>query len=327
MLIFNDEWRRNPPEDDYYIRKAIPPEALADFLELIIGIAYQKQSPEDRMFALEIFNNEFTHAMGLNNKKWSTSENDTVISLRNTMEKASENAPLFIDGFYAACSLLSGTLLADPFEVPDVTTVNELLSKHKIGYEIYQAYLFLREEDPAPQVITDEWDDLDSEPIYSGEWEDSDSKPIADFVDYDDSPTPTKPLNIFLCHSSGDKPKVRDFFKRLKKDGFQPWLDEENLLPGQDWELEIPRAVRKSDIVLVCLSKSSINKVGYVQKEIKFALDVADQQPEGGVYLIPAKLEECNVPDRLQKWQWVNLYEHNGYDKLLRVLNEHAKMK
>ena len=88
-----------------------------------------------------------------------------------------------------------------------------------------------------------------------------------------------------------------------------PWLDEENLLPGQDWQREIPRAVRQSDAVIVCLSRGSINRAGYVQKEIKFALDVANEQPEDTIFLIPLKLEECEMPERLSRWQWVESFQ------------------
>lgn len=130
----------------------------------------------------------------------------------------------------------------------------------------------------------------------------------------------SRKLNIFLCHSSNDKPQVRKLYKRLKSDKFDPWLDEEKLLPGQDWRYEIPKAVHNADVVIVCLSRSSINKAGYVQKEITHALDVADEQPEGTIFLIPLKLEECQVPDRLSKWQWVNYFEKNGYKRLLGAL-------
>ena len=61
-------------------------------------------------------------------------------------------------------------------------------------------------------------------------------------------------LKVFLCHSSGDKATVRDLYKRLQADGFEPWLDEEDLLPGQEWAKEIPKAVRAAEAILVCLS-------------------------------------------------------------------------
>ena len=66
----------------------------------------------------------------------------------------------------------------------------------------------------------------------------------------------------------------------------EPWLDEESLLPGQDWDMEIQSALRKADVILVCLSKNSVTKEGYVQKEIKKSLDIADEKPEGELFLI-----------------------------------------
>jgi outer membrane protein assembly factor BamD (BamD/ComL family) len=133
-----------------------------------------------------------------------------------------------------------------------------------------------------------------------------------------------RPLKAFLCHASGDKPQVHELYKQLTTEGVDAWLDQEKLLPGQDWRLEIPRAVHEADVVVICLSKRSITKEGYVQKEIKFALDIAEEKPEGAIFLIPARLEECVVPEGLERWQWVNLYEENGFIKLLRSLKLRA---
>lgn len=129
-------------------------------------------------------------------------------------------------------------------------------------------------------------------------------------------------LKIFLCHSSSDKPVVRVLYKRLIAKGFKPWLDEEDIIPGKEWQLEIPKAVKESNVVIVCLSRSSVSKEGYVQKEIKYALDIADEKPEGTIFIIPLKLEECKVPERLSRWQWVNLNEDRGFEKLIRALQE-----
>ncbi len=125
---------------------------------------------------------------------------------------------------------------------------------------------------------------------------------------------------IFLCHSSADKRAVRDLYARLRADGLQPWLDEEDLLPGQDWDREITKAVRTSEVVVVCLSTNSISKAGYVQREIKQALDVADEQPEGRIFLIPVRLDDCAVPERLSRLHWVDMFETHGYARLLKAL-------
>ncbi|HPP63297.1 MAG TPA: TIR domain-containing protein [Anaerolineales bacterium] len=138
-------------------------------------------------------------------------------------------------------------------------------------------------------------------------------------------PETKRPLKAFLCHSSSDKPKVRELYRRLVADGVDAWLDTESLLPGQKWKEEIQQAIRNSDVILVFLSKDSINKEGFVQKEIKEALDIADEKPEHTIFIIPARLEDCNVPDRLADYHWVDLYDSSGYKKLIQALETRAK--
>lgn len=132
--------------------------------------------------------------------------------------------------------------------------------------------------------------------------------------------TSNQSLKVFLCHGSEDKPIVRKLYHQLLASGVEPWLDEENLLPGQDWRYEITKAVRESNIVIVCLSRRSVSKAGFVQKEIKDALNVADEKPEGSIFLIPARLEECSLPARLSGRQWVDLFQKNGFERLLKAL-------
>jgi hypothetical protein len=131
-------------------------------------------------------------------------------------------------------------------------------------------------------------------------------------------------LTVFLCHSSSDKAAVRELHKRLISAGARPWLDTVDLLPGQVWEREIPAAVRRSDAVLVCLSPASIGKTGYLQREIKYALDAAEEQSDDSIFLIPGRLEPCEVPERLRRWQWVDLFAPDGYDRLVTALQARA---
>lgn len=127
-------------------------------------------------------------------------------------------------------------------------------------------------------------------------------------------------LRVFLCHAKEDKERVRTIYKELKKRGFSPWLDEEDLVGGQDWDLEISKAVRSSEVVVVCLSENSISKKGYVQKEIRVALDAADYHPEGQIYIIPVRLTPCEIPERLSKWHAIDLFGKKGFDRLERSL-------
>jgi hypothetical protein len=131
-------------------------------------------------------------------------------------------------------------------------------------------------------------------------------------------------LRVFLCHASTDKGRVRQLSAQLRKVGIDPWLDEEKLLPGQDWRMEIAKALRDTHAVVVCLSQQSVTRAGYVQKEIVSALDIADEQPEGAIFIVPVKLEECDVPQRLSRWHWVHLDE-KGFDRLVDTLRKRAE--
>jgi hypothetical protein len=137
--------------------------------------------------------------------------------------------------------------------------------------------------------------------------------------------TSSRLLKIFLSHASGDKPEIEKLNTFLSDQGADPWLDSEKLLPGQDWNFEIRKALDESHVILVCLSKKSVSKEGYVQKEIRIALDLALEMPEGRIFLIPARLEECDLPYSLRPYQWVDLFTTSGMDRLVKSLNLRAQ--
>jgi formylglycine-generating enzyme required for sulfatase activity len=120
-----------------------------------------------------------------------------------------------------------------------------------------------------------------------------------------------------------------ELYQKLRAEAWiQPWLDEEELYPGQDWNLEIEKAVEAADAIIVCLSKGSITKEGYVQRELRIVLDYADYKPEGTLYLMPVRLEECDPPRRLRPWQYADYFEgqrERGLQRLLVSLKRRAE--
>jgi GTPase SAR1 family protein len=131
-------------------------------------------------------------------------------------------------------------------------------------------------------------------------------------------------LKVFLCHASQDKEYVRGLYKQLQAMGAIPWLDEINILPGQDWNYEIRKSIKNSDVIIVCISNRSVNKAGYVQKEISYALDIASEQPEGSIFLIPAQIEKCDIPEKIKSIQCAKVYEEGGYNLLIESLRVRA---
>jgi hypothetical protein len=132
-------------------------------------------------------------------------------------------------------------------------------------------------------------------------------------------------LQVFLCHSSIDKPIVRELYYRLLAEGWiDPWLDEMKLIPGQDWDLEIEKAVESADVVIACLSNNSISKDGYIQKELKKVLDIAERKPEGEIYVIPLRLDDCRLPRKMKSLHYLDYFPYEDQEinilKLFKAL-------
>jgi hypothetical protein len=137
--------------------------------------------------------------------------------------------------------------------------------------------------------------------------------------------TETRKLRIFLSYAHADIAPIRGLYQELINKGYDVWLDEENLIPGQEWEIEIEKALRNSDVILVCLSINSVSKEGFVQKEFRYALDKALEMTEGGIFLIPVRLANCDVPTKLSRFHWVDLFMENGMERLGKALTLRLK--
>jgi hypothetical protein len=87
-------------------------------------------------------------------------------------------------------------------------------------------------------------------------------------------------VKVFLCYTKEDLEKVEELYSKLEKEGFEPWLDKEDILPGQQWDPTIKQAIRGSDFFIACLSKNSVNKDGYLNREINEALKVWEEKAE-----------------------------------------------
>jgi serine/threonine protein kinase len=125
---------------------------------------------------------------------------------------------------------------------------------------------------------------------------------------------------IFLSYTRLDEEKVEDLYQKLSAAGFKPWMDKKDILPGERWKSSIQKAVQRSDFFLACLSANSVNKRGSTQKEIKDALDIWREKLEDDIYLIPIRLEDCEIPEGLSDVRWVDLFEEDGWAQLVKAI-------
>ena len=127
---------------------------------------------------------------------------------------------------------------------------------------------------------------------------------------------------VFISYAQEDTDASTRLYNDLKNAGLNPWLDKEDLLPGQSWNLEIKKAIKKSKYFVALFSSKSVQKRGYVQKEFKLALDVFDEFPEGEIFAIPARLDECEIPyERFRSIERVDLFPswEEGIKRLLQT--------
>jgi hypothetical protein len=127
---------------------------------------------------------------------------------------------------------------------------------------------------------------------------------------------------VFISYASEDAEIAQRLYDDLKNAGVELWLNRESITPGRDWKLEIDKALKESTIFLALISSKSTTKEGFTQRELKRALDVLDEKPEGDVFIIPIRVDDCPIFVRLQNYQWVDLFPSysDGLEKLLSVL-------
>lgn len=126
---------------------------------------------------------------------------------------------------------------------------------------------------------------------------------------------------VFISYAKEDIQHSLELYDFLANNNYQPWLDKKKLLPGSNWDFEIRKALKESDFIILMLSAKSVSKRGYIQREFKLALEYWEQKIESDIYIIPLLINNCSVPEKLRKFQWVTISDEHAYDEILQALN------
>src|ERR1700730_10930374 len=97
-------------------------------------------------------------------------------------------------------------------------------------------------------------------------------------------------------------------------------MDNHDISPGQDWGFAIQNAISTCDAAIIFLRSKSVSKTGYVQVEIAECLKQRERRPEGSIYLIPVRLDPCAVPARISDLHYADLFEADGWDRVIASL-------
>ncbi|MAP81161.1 MAG: hypothetical protein CL526_08740 [Aequorivita sp.] len=126
---------------------------------------------------------------------------------------------------------------------------------------------------------------------------------------------------IFISYSRRDTKYVKTLVEALRSQGFEVWFDK-NIMTGNDWDDTIEEEIKKADALVVILSKTSVES-DPVKDEMSYAMSL-------GKNLNPIKIEECDVPMRLARKQFIDfeaLGHDLGFERLVKDLNLQLSIK
>ena len=114
---------------------------------------------------------------------------------------------------------------------------------------------------------------------------------------------------VFISYAREDRRAAEQVVDFLLSEGVKVWVDYLNIRPGEKWAEAIAYAIPRARYFLVLLSNHSLSKKGFVQKEVKTAWEVAEEDPDNEIFVIPARLEDCKIQyTKFSKLNCVDLF-------------------
>ena len=136
--------------------------------------------------------------------------------------------------------------------------------------------------------------------------------------------------HVFVSYRRYDTILVNKIVDSLEKSGIDVWMDRTKLLPGEDWQLSIQKAIQNGMYFLACFSNNYWKgRKNYMNEELQIAIDELRKMPDDQIWFIPVKLDDCKIPTfqirqnkDLGSKQIVDLHENwkIGIEKIIGVI-------
>lgn len=128
-------------------------------------------------------------------------------------------------------------------------------------------------------------------------------------------------MKIFLAHAKEDEKPTELIYEKLKNNGYNPWMDIKDIPAGVNWDYEIQKNFSNSNIIIIILSNVSVNKNGYIRREMNDAIDKLRYYKPDDIFVIPILIDNSPVPTFISsKIQYIDYKRDDGWELLEKSL-------
>jgi len=113
-------------------------------------------------------------------------------------------------------------------------------------------------------------------------------------------------FDVFLSHNSKDKPAVRELKELLKAYELRPWLDADELIPGENWQPGLVKGIMNSETMAVCIGSAGVGP--WEDEEMQSALTLAVREKRRVIpVVLPGAPKKTEISLFLSSRTWVDL--------------------
>lgn len=124
--------------------------------------------------------------------------------------------------------------------------------------------------------------------------------------------------DVFLSHSSNDKPLIRELAERLRADGLRVWFDEWVIRPGDVIPHQIELGLESSRVLVLCMSA---NAFGSDWARLEAGMFRFRDPLNKGRRFVPLRIDDAPVPGSLAQIMYVDWRENDRSDSYAKLLD------
>jgi hypothetical protein len=126
--------------------------------------------------------------------------------------------------------------------------------------------------------------------------------------------------NVFISYCSEDFKHVLEVRSKLEEAGFTVRMKAHSIVGGEEWRKKLVGFICQADVFVACISSTWGDREIFAYKEVSVACELEEKLPKEVSFIIPARLEECNIPQELENRQQVDLHVVPGIETLLKAI-------